>query len=178
MIDNDDFSLWACFQDYFGAKVSFRFRPLTTLSETAVSSVSWNHAAMAMNSSQIPSSIGTPYLSLNGSGSIYRGLPYIILFADYSSITPSVCNLTYMPVSNAPSDSSEQIVRRHAIPANSGVFNTSLATLRGALCSRIFNMVSVDVTLRRSTRSGLNGSSKLLPWAVSAYDPSSLTNRR
>lgn len=177
--DNDDFSLWVSqvHNDYWGEDgltPNVMFRPKTAnVNATGVSLVDYYAISMMQNSVTAPNYIGQAFLPANSNQDLYPDSQYNLVLADYSTVTGGVRNLTYVPAVVKFDDT--QTVQNIAVPAKPGMFNVSLPTVRSVVCSRSFNKVSVNVTLVESTRAGLDGSSTKLPWAVSAYDPTSIT---
>lgn len=179
--DNEAFSLWVSqtYNAYWGTLPCFMFRPETLhVDKIGAAMVDYYAMTVLQNSVKASNYIGAAFLPVDrNTWSVMPGTPYTMLLADYSSITSGIVNETYVPVIRPRDQGKPNIIQDSAIEAKPGMFNVSLPTIRGVVCTREFNKVSVDVTLTRGVRIGLNGSSTLLPWAVASYDDRTITDR-
>lgn len=181
--DNEDFSLWVSqtYNAYWGTLPCFMFRPETLhVNKTGAARVDYYAMSMLQNSVNASNYIGAAFLPVDGymmRSTVLPGTPYTMLLADYSSITSGIVNATYVPVIRPRDQNKNNIMQDSAIEAKPGMFNVSLPTIRGVVCTREFNKVSVDAILRQGVRVGLNDSSTLLPWSVTSYDDRTITDR-
>ncbi|KIW25600.1 uncharacterized protein PV07_08766 [Cladophialophora immunda] len=179
--DNEDFSLWVSqtYNAYWGTLPCFMFRPETRhVDKTGAAMVDYYAMRMLQNSITASNYIGAAFLPVNrNTGTVLPGTPYTMLLADYSSVTSGIANETYVPVIQPRDQSKHNIIQDSAIEAKPGMFNVSLPTIRGVVCTREFNKVSVEATLMQGVRVGLNDSSTLLPWAVASYDDRTIKDR-
>ena len=177
--DNEEFSLWVTqtYLSFWGRMFSFMFRPETPdVSKTGAAMVDYYSMTMLENSVNATDYIGAAFLPVDKKTStVLPGTPYTMLLADYSSIASGVVNKTYIPVFDYEFQNGS--LQSFAIETKPGMFNVSLPTIRGVVCTREFNKVSVNATLTQGLRVELNGSSTLLPWAVADYDNRTITNR-
>lgn len=180
----DDFDIWT-FAEVYSDELypSFFFRCGNQrcqdgVNTTAVDMASFYQWGLAEYHTAYPNYIGQAFLPQDYNLDIYPGAPYTVMLGDYSSLAGGFRNLSTIPYTNAslregPGHSGDPI----AIRATPGMFDKALPSMRGAVCSRNISRVTVDVTLTQSVRPGLNGTSTLLPWAVSAYESSSISDK-
>lgn len=96
-------------------------------------------------------------------GNLFTTPAVQVFIADFASIAGPVSNHSFIPE-----------VPTFVRPA-AGMFNVSMPTIRGVSCLPVLQNVRVNATIEKRVQAGLDGQSTILPWAVTDFDPSSLT---
>lgn len=109
-----------------------------------------------------------PYATSNrrfyGAAGTLLNTPTIqVIISDFESLAGPVSNSSIIP------DEPE------SAQVTSGMFNVSMPTTRAVSCTPILQNVRVNSTVERRVQAGLDGRTTLLPWAVTDFDPSSIT---